>query len=245
MALTYWGQEQLGFSAADNQKLVDAINQKLMAEDERLVSYGRFQWLYLSKKAIALEQTSYKNYIGRDMFAFKYQGDSAKHWQMLATEIQMLIKQMIDYEGLTAMPPEWIAHVHFSGQSDPTRNSQNGKRNNHQNHYWPDLSSQPTQLVTDEPLLSTYAAECQIPQQLLAHFEFAQQFHSILKPMKKPQAWLVFEQAEISQAQATTERLLQFCQQHAIDLKIIMRDQTLRMSHSTGFFKRILQCFRR
>jgi len=240
-----WGQEQLTFSPEDNQVLVDSINQKLMGKDERFVSYNYFQWMYLCEKPIALQQDSYSHYIGRDMFAFNYQGEQAKHWQMLATEIQMLIKQMMDYEGLTLMPPEWIAQVHFSGNNEKLIVKQDGQpqaSNWHQ--LWADFSSKSIQVLTDDALLWVYCEKSLIPHQKLSLSHFEQQLEQSMVRFRKSHGWLLFNKIELKKAQRVAEQLVKFCQQHSINLKIIARDQTLQINHSIGFLQRLINWFR-
>ncbi len=241
-----WGQEQLTLSPEDNQRLVDAINQKLMAKDERLVSYNYFQWMYLCEKPIKLQQKSYSHYIGRDMFAFNYQGEQAKHWQMLATEIQMLIKQMMDYEGLTVMPPEWIAQVHFSGNTEHSKAKQNSEAkasNHHQS--WADFSFKPLQVLTDDALLCVYCEQSLIPHQTLSLSDFEQQLEQSLVQLRKDHGWFLFNNTEVKKAQRVAEQLIKFCQQHSINLKIIARDQTLQLKHLISFLSRLINWFKR
>ncbi len=112
-----WGQ-QLDYSHEEINRIVAKINQQLMGVDENLYLLDSNRWLYTNKKALDLQQSSFENYIGKDMFGFSYTGEDRVFWNKLATEIQMLIKQMTDYQGLTKTAPEMIANVHFWGNTD-------------------------------------------------------------------------------------------------------------------------------
>jgi len=241
-----WGPEQLTFSAEDNQRLVDSINHKLMANDERMVCFKNFQWLYVSEKPISLQQDSYSHYIGRDMFEFKYQGRQAKHWQMLATEIQMLIKQMIDYEGLTIMPPEWIAQVHFSANNETLMlNKDRQQQRSAVQQYWLDLSSKAIQVLTDDEILRIYCEQSLITHQTLSLAELELQLNKILTHLTKPKCWLLFNKVEVKKAQRVAEQLVQYCQNNCVNLKIVTRDKTLQVNFSTGFLRHFINWFKR
>jgi len=112
-----WGQSQLEFSKEDVIRIIEQINQQLMGDDECFYLLNNHQWLYTNKKAIELNQASFEEYIGKDMFGFSYSGKDGNYWDKLATEIQMLIKQMVDYHGLTPAPAEMIVNVHFWGET--------------------------------------------------------------------------------------------------------------------------------
>lgn len=116
-----WGQSQLEFSKEDVIRINAQINQQLMGDDECFYLLNNYQWLYTNKKAIELNQTSFDEYIGKDMFGFSYSGKDGNFWDKLATEIQMLIKQMMDYQGLKSPPAEMIVNVHFWGETKNRR----------------------------------------------------------------------------------------------------------------------------
>jgi hypothetical protein len=113
-----WGQSQLEFSKEEVIRIIAQINQQLMGDGEYFYLLDNHQWLYTNKKAIELTQSSFEEYIGKDRFGFSYQGKDGVYWDKLATEIQMLIKQMMDYQGLTQVPAEMIVNVHFWGNTD-------------------------------------------------------------------------------------------------------------------------------
>ncbi len=112
-----WGQSPLEFSKEDVIRIIAQINQQLMGDDECFYLLDDYQWLYTSKKTVELSQNSFEEYIGKDMFGFSYPGNDGIFWDKLATEIQMLIKQMMDYQGLTTVPAEMIVNVHFWGDT--------------------------------------------------------------------------------------------------------------------------------
>lgn len=116
-----WGQSQLEFSKEEVISIIAQINQQLMGDGECFYLLNNHQWLYTNKKAIVLNQNSFEEYIGKDMFGFSYPGEYGRYWDKLATEIQMLIKQMMDYQGLTPAPPEMMVNVHFWGETENRR----------------------------------------------------------------------------------------------------------------------------
>jgi len=118
-----WGQQQLEFSKEDVIRIIAQINQQLMGDDECFYLVDNNQWLYTNKREIALDQASYEESIGKDMFGFSYAGQEGNYWDKLATEIQMLIKQMMDYQGLTPAPAEMIVNAYFWGDSKIKINS--------------------------------------------------------------------------------------------------------------------------
>lgn len=107
------GQAQLQLSMQDETKIVEQINQQLMREGECLHIIDKHCWLLTSEQVKPLVSPRIEELIGKDMFNFAYQGKEANYWQQLATEIQMLIKQMIDYQGITPAPAEMINNIHF------------------------------------------------------------------------------------------------------------------------------------
>ena len=113
-----WGQQQITFSKEEAIRIVAQINQQLMSDNECFYLLNNSQWLYANKNALKLNQQSFEEYIGKDMFGFSYQGRDGSYWQKLATEIQMLIKQMMDYQDLPSVAPETLVNVFFWGDSD-------------------------------------------------------------------------------------------------------------------------------
>jgi len=112
------GQNQLRLSPNDAIRIIAQINERLMREGENLYLLDKHSWLFTSEKEISLSSPPIQDLIGKDMFNFSYAGNDASYWQQLATEIQMLIKQMVDYQGLDQLseettPAETIMNVHF------------------------------------------------------------------------------------------------------------------------------------
>jgi len=112
-----WGQAALSISAKDAQTIVTQINQLLMSDSEQFLLTEDLQWLYISNEQLELNQSSFVHLIGKDLFDFRYQGKDERRWSSLATEIQMLIKQLMDYKKIEACSPEASVAVHFWGDT--------------------------------------------------------------------------------------------------------------------------------
>ena len=119
-----WGQQSLSLSTEEAIQIVAYINEQLMEEGEGFYMLNNNQWLYTNEKKIEIRQPSFEQYVGKDMFGFSYSGSQGMFWQKLATEIQMLVKQMVDYQGISSLPPEHILNVHFWGNSNPVLESE-------------------------------------------------------------------------------------------------------------------------
>ncbi|MET1253523.1 hypothetical protein [Aliikangiella maris] len=113
------GQQPLALSANDSLRIVSQINEKLMRPGEKLLFIDKNAWVYTSEKALQLSALSVSDLIGKDLFNYPYAGNDASFWQQLGTELQMLIKQMVDYQGLAATAPETLMSVHFSDLINP------------------------------------------------------------------------------------------------------------------------------
>jgi hypothetical protein len=112
-----WGQQGIDFSQEHVMQIIASINEKLMEEGECFYLLNNQQWLYTSEQELELNVPSFENYIGKDMFGFSYPGKDGSKWDRLATEIQMLIKQMMDYQGLPAVSAEHLINIHFWGNT--------------------------------------------------------------------------------------------------------------------------------
>jgi hypothetical protein len=112
-----WGQQGVEFSQEQVIRIIANINEKLMDDGECFYLLNNQQWLYTSTQELELNAPSFENYIGKDMFGFSYPGKDGSRWDRLATEIQMLIKQMMDYQGLPAVSAEHLINVHFWGNT--------------------------------------------------------------------------------------------------------------------------------
>lgn len=108
------GQAPLNISHNDAIRIVAQINERLMGDDECLYLCDKNAWLYTSNKNRVLDFFPIEDLVGKDIFNYPYQGNDSEFWHQISTEIQMLIKEMIDYQGLPASAPETIINVHFS-----------------------------------------------------------------------------------------------------------------------------------
>lgn len=113
------GQNSMDLTQNDAIRVVAQINERLMDDGENLYLIDRHAWLYTSEKELSLSSLAVKDLVGKDMFNYPYAGNDASFWQKLSNEIQMLIKQMIDYQGLAAPNPESMLSVHFSDLIKP------------------------------------------------------------------------------------------------------------------------------
>ena len=118
-----WGQHQLNFSKEEVIQIIAQINQQLMGDGECFYLLDNNRWLYTNTKYIELNEAGFEPLIGKDQFGFRYSGKDGNFWQQLANEIQMLIKQMMDYQGLTQTSPEMMVNVHFWGDTKRKLNS--------------------------------------------------------------------------------------------------------------------------
>lgn len=107
------GQSQLDLSSSDSLRIVSQINEKLMDNGEQLYFINNKSWLFVSEKAYELSSLSIQQLVGKDMFNFSYEGVDVIFWKKLNMEIQMLIKEMIDYQGLKSVAIETMMNVHF------------------------------------------------------------------------------------------------------------------------------------
>ena len=109
------GQAPLSLSQNDAIRIVAQINERLMRDGEQLYLVDNHSWLYTSENGVSLSSLAIKDLIGKDVFNYPYAGEDSDYWQQLAMEIQMLLKEMVDYQGLPAADPETLLNVHFSG----------------------------------------------------------------------------------------------------------------------------------
>jgi len=107
------GQAPLALSPNDAIRIVTKINETLMGDDEQIYMVDQFSWIYCSEKKLSFKSQNIGDLIGKDMFNFSYQGKDAEHFKRLNMEIQMLIKQMVDYNELPEPAPETLINLHF------------------------------------------------------------------------------------------------------------------------------------
>lgn len=115
-----WGQTPLSLSKEDAHLIVEKINETLMGEGEQLLLVDDLAWLYISNEKLDLKEASFERLIGKDLFDFRYQGHSQSRWSRLATEMQMLIKQLMDYKKIEPCSPEASVAVHFWADTSDT-----------------------------------------------------------------------------------------------------------------------------
>lgn len=141
----------------DMIRIVAQINERLMPTNEAMLMVNKYLWLYSSDKRYKLAHSiDPDKLVGKDIFNFSYadaaSGDNSNnHWQHLAMEIQMLIKQMQDYQGLTKTPANYSIGVHFYDclaiqkiDSDPELQI-------------PFINNRQLTLVSDSDLMKTFA----------------------------------------------------------------------------------------
>jgi len=142
------GQNGLPLTQNDAIRVVAQINEKLMREGENLYLVDKHAWLFTCETILDFTSHPIQYLVGKDMFNFAYQGKDASYWQQLANEIQMLLKQMIDYQGLTETPPETIMNVHFfDGQNFAKQDD------------IPFVKNDSLTIVSDNELIKTFCAK--------------------------------------------------------------------------------------
>jgi len=141
------GQSPLQLTQNDAIRIVAQINERLMGEGENLYLVDKHAWLFTSEKEYSLSSEKWQALIGKDMFNFSYSGIDASHWQRLNAEIQMLLKQMVDYQGLAKPPAETMMNIHFS---DPI--SLNNKKP------IPFINNDLVTVVSDNSLIKTFCS---------------------------------------------------------------------------------------
>lgn len=224
-----WGQQSLDFSKEDVIRIIAQINQQLMNDDECFYLLDNNQWLYTNKKAIELNQPSFEEYIGKDMFGFSYEGKDGTYWDKLATEIQMLIKQMMDYQGLKGVPPEMIVNVHFWGDT---------------NHYlFDDVKSEEIRSKLNElnvyssnPLIETFSHIKQLNFTHLNHFKITEMLNT------KKNIVFIFNN-DIRQA----NEKLQSCIEKLTSLesiKLITQDKVVVLRQPKNWLEKIFSMFK-
>lgn len=167
-----WGQAPLELSRKDALFIIAQINEQLMNQDECFYLLDNHRWLFTSKKHIELQEDSFERLIGTDLFNFKYSGKDGAFWQRLATEIQMLIKQLVDYKGLASPPQESTIGVHFWGGAQPSRSIDNHAKNMAHpiNGARIDALKNATQelmILTDDPLIQRFCSRLGINGSLM------------------------------------------------------------------------------
>ncbi|MDH5630993.1 MAG: hypothetical protein OEY96_12650 [Gammaproteobacteria bacterium] len=136
MQMTHQGAYMLGQAPLDlttEQALImlSQINDRLMEDGEALYQIDKLSWLYVTEKTLELESAPIQKLVGKDMFNFAYGGKDKSYWDRLGMEIQMLIKELSDYQKLIDLPEESLMNVHFSDcQTLPFNTTSNLKKSN-------------------------------------------------------------------------------------------------------------------
>ena len=156
------GQSPLQLSQNEAIRIVAQINDRLTNAGESLFLVDKHAWLFTSTKEMPLASKPVQSLIGKDMFNFSYSGEKSVHWQQLATEIQMLIKHMVDYQGLTPPQVETMINVHFSGWINPQSVQP-----------IPFINSPAISMVSDNELIKTFCEHSLLAHKSVADIEQA------------------------------------------------------------------------
>jgi len=224
-----WGQDQLSFSKEDVIRIIAQINQQLMSDDECFYLLNNNQWLYTNKKHIKLNQESFEKYIGKDMFGFSYQGLDGLYWNKLATEIQMLLKQMMDYQGLTQVPPENIVNVHFWGDTSDNLT-----------YPFEKIEDANQCVFSSDYLIESFFKEAGITNYKLE--KFSEIFHE--KSNKSTLDKIILIDKTQNNDISIISQVLQELDQEKVDMvKIITQDKVIKISVKQTFWQKIFKYF--
>ncbi len=225
-----WGQSQLEFSREEVIRIIAQINQQLMGENECFYLLDNHQWLYTNNKAIELNQSSFEEYIGKDMFGFSYSGKDGIYWDKLATEIQMLIKQMMDYQGLTPVSAEMIVNVHFWGD---TRNKVNlpFKR----------LENKALQVFSSDGLLELFCQKSGIQFCTLENYENVNSTNNSNNP---DDLILLLSHGELTEFNNLIEDSIESSNNRFNMVRLITLDKVLELQKSKTLLQKIFSIFK-
>jgi hypothetical protein len=219
-----WGQDTMSFSNKEVIAIVAQINDKLMEDGESFYLLNNKQWLYVNEKKLELQQASFENEIGRDQFGFSYSGNDRIFWNRLATEIQMLIKQMIDYGDLNSIADESLVNVHFWGDSNNQLNSPINIE-----------CSGDIKLYANNNLIKTMCAKAKVEFEKLGKLSdlFRQdRKKNIMISFSEDSCWLEEVVDEILSLSWTQKR-----QQRRI--KLVLQDRTIELRLKQSFLQRL------
>jgi len=206
-----------------------------MGDGENFYMLDNDQWLYTSTKQLDLKQSSFENYIGKDIFGFRYSGKDGQFWQRLATEIQMLIKQMMDYQGLTPVPAEMILNVHFWADSE--LQLKDVKVNNRR-----------SQVVTSDALMQTFCDELDVTSIELKNYQTLLTEHAkkIEIESSKKQSDISFYLPKVGTINIylLVEACIELCHRAPTKrLRIITQDKILTLNKKPSLFEKIKAIF--
>ena len=225
----FWGQQALNFSSEDVIRIVAQINKNLMEEGESFYLLDNDKWLYTSDKHLVLNQPSSEQYIGKDMFGFSYSGSDGMFWDKLALEIQMLLKQMIDYQGLSTQPAEHLVNVHFWGDTSAR---------------WEVLSrssdSDNNILYTDDIQLLTFAENNHLATEPLAELLKSEFFSTKLRDNDLDIVGLVFNDVKANFDMKMVERCISWANKIEFELvRIVAGDKVLIVNQPHSFLVKL------
>jgi len=227
-----WGQQSLDFTKEETIRIVAQINQQLMGDDECFYLVDNYQWLYVNKKPIELQQPSFEQLIGKDLFGFSYNGNDHMFWSRLATEIQMLIKQMMDYQGLTQAPAEMMVNVHFWGDTKVKLSAPFEK-----------VVGQDLQVFLSDNLLESLIKESGVELSELSDFSQLTSENGILP--QRNNILLVKENNHLELAQFINDIITYSTFESTDSVRFITQDQVIVLAKSQSFLSSFLSVFKR
>ncbi len=221
------GQSPLTWTHNDAIRVVAQINEKLMNEGESLYLIDKNAWLFCSEQAMSFSAPRVDELIGKDMFDFSYGGQEHTFWQKLTTEMQMLMKQMQDYQGLTAVAPETCLGVHFFDCLTLNESKENHADERQQ---IPFIKNTKMTLVSNNDLIKTFCMNT-----LLTYCEYEQ-----LDQVETDECILILFETE----QETYPKLVQFWQDRILtnkklDTQIVLQDRIITRKNEPSLLQRI------
>jgi hypothetical protein len=216
------GQNSLPLTQNDAIRIVSQINEKLMREGESLYLVDKHAWLFTCEKKLNFSALPVQELVGKDMFNYSYQGNDAAYWQQLANEIQMLLKQMIDYQGLAATPPETMMNVHFFDHKNLTESKN-----------IPFVKNDSLTIVSDNELIKTFCEKSFISYETNK---------SLAQVTTKNVVVIAFDNEK-----EVYSDIVKFWVEGELPLsrQIICQDAVIRFQSKPGLFRRLLQGLRR
>jgi hypothetical protein len=242
MQLTHRGAYMLGqmpLSLTENEaiRIVAQINERLMNTTDKLYMVDKYSWLFVSEQSLDLISQPVSQLIGKDMFNHSYSGKDKKYWQQLATEIQMLIKQMIDYQGLTMPAAESMMNIHFSG----LLHLEQGKVNDQQTI--PFIKEPSITLISDNELIKTFSAKT-----FLSHLPCSQ-VESVLNQSRGKEQDSTIVAVAFESEKETYLNLLKAWQSFSLkdaktNSEIICQDSVITVEPKRHWFTQLLSYFK-
>jgi len=226
-----WGQQALDFSEEEAIRIIAEINQQLMTDGECFYLLDNNRWIYTNVKHIELNEPGFEQQIGKDQFGFCYSGKDGKFWQQLANEIQMLIKQMMDYQGLTQTPAEMMVNVHFWGDTKRKSDSVFEKS-----------KSNALKVYVSDNLIECYVNESGIEYANLSRID--EVFNESENKLKQ-QLVVVTDKDDLKLSKLVTKTINHSKENTRISIRLITQDKILSLKKTSGFLSNILAFFKR